>query len=87
MAKDVKCNTQIGIINDFEKHYVETGEFTLEIDFADLVLQINQNEPSDTFAQNYLNQATEFIDRVIALREKQLNGGDDKEIIDEYYKA
>lgn len=87
LAKDVKCNTQIGVINDFETHYISTKEFLLDQDFAELVLQINQNEPSDAFAQNYLKQAIDFVKKVIALREKQLNGDDDKEIIDEYYKA
>ena len=87
LAKDVKCNTQIGIINDFETHYVSTNEFPLDQDFARLVLQINQNEPSDSFAQKYLDHASDFIKRVVVLREKQLNGGDDKTIIDEYYRA
>jgi sulfite reductase (ferredoxin) len=87
LSKDVKCNTQIGIINDFETNYVSTGEFVLEQDFTSLVLQINQNEPTAAFAQSYLKQATDFMKKVIALRKKQLGGNDDKTIIDNYYRA
>ncbi len=89
LSKDIKCNTHSGIIRDFQEHYVSTGDFILENTFSDLVLQINQNEPTTAFANGYLEQAKDFVKWVIATREKQLkdDGGMDKMVIDNYYKA
>jgi sulfite reductase (ferredoxin) len=44
LVRDVRCNTHIGIIEDFQTHCVETGDFsTGEAEtFPHLVLQINQ---------------------------------------------
>ena len=87
LGKDVKCNTQKGIINDFQKHYVDTKLFSLDQPFDELVLQLNKNEPSLGFATAYLSQATHFVEKVIVVRKDQLGGDDDKQIIDQYYNA
>lgn len=87
LGKDIKCNTQKGIIDDFVTHYQNTGELTLAIDFKTLVFQINKEEPSEDFALRYTVQAAKFINKVIALREVQLNEGEDKKVVDSYYKA
>jgi len=55
----VSCNTQISIINDFEKHFEETGRFPVS-NFKDMVLEINKQEPSAAFAEQYFQQAKEF---------------------------
>ncbi|MDX2194926.1 MAG: nitrite reductase [Cytophagales bacterium] len=60
-SKDVACNTQHGIISDFDKHFVQTGEISLGSDFKTFVLAINQNEPDKIFAQKYYNQAADFL--------------------------
>lgn len=86
LSKDIKCNTHKGIIADFEEHYVATNIVKLEERFEDLVLQINQNKPSEAFANRYHEQAQSFFKKVITEREKQL-GGDDKEVISSYYTA
>jgi len=64
LDKGVNSSTQIGIIREFDNHYVETGEFNLDTSFADLVLQINKNEPSEEFARNYFNEANEFLNQI-----------------------
>ncbi len=87
LSKDVKCNTHKGIINDFQTHYIETNDFKLESDFPTLVLQIKQNEPSENFASQYWEQAASFFQQVLKVREAQLRGGDDKQVIGNYYKA
>ncbi len=87
LSKDVKCNTQKGIIDDFVVHYQDTKELVLEDDFKTLVLQIKQQEPSEEFAKTYAQQSKDFVAKVIALREQQLKNGEDKKIIDAYYKA
>ncbi|UOE46385.1 nitrite reductase [Mucilaginibacter sp. SMC90] len=63
LDKGVNSSTQIGVIREFDAQYVEKGEFELSGTFNDLVLQINQNEPSQEFATAYLAQATEFLSR------------------------
>ncbi|QTE38324.1 nitrite reductase [Mucilaginibacter gossypii] len=63
LDKGVNSSTQIGVIREFDTQYVEKGEFELNGSFNDLVLQLNQNEPSQEFATTYLAQATEFLSR------------------------
>ncbi|MFS2185214.1 nitrite reductase [Mucilaginibacter sp. Mucisp84] len=63
LDKGVNSSTQIGVIREFDAQYVEKGEFELNGSFNDLVLQLNENEPSQEFATAYLAQATEFLSR------------------------
>jgi sulfite reductase (ferredoxin) len=63
LDKAVNSSTQAGVIREFDAQYVEKGEFELTGTFNDLVLQINQNEPSQEFAAAYLAQATDFLSR------------------------
>ncbi len=69
LDKGVNSSTQAGIMREFDTHYVATGEFELEIPFAELVLQINKNEPSEAFATSYLHQAADFLQNVKIKRE------------------
>jgi len=89
LSKDVKCNTHKKILKDFQEHYLDTGEFDLPSSFSDLVLQINKNEPSEAFAKEYLAQAESFVQQVIDTRNAQLReaGGEDKLVVENYYKA
>jgi sulfite reductase (ferredoxin) len=63
LDKGVNSSTQIGVIREFDAQYVEKGEFDLAGTFNDVVLQINQNEPSEQFATAYLAQAAEFLSK------------------------
>lgn len=54
-------NTHHTLIADFDKNFVETGLFILPTSFRELVLQINKNEPGETFATKYFNAAKQFI--------------------------
>lgn len=69
LDKAINGSTQATIIKEFDAQYVATGEFDLQGSFNDLVLQINQNEPSAEFAAAYLAQATEFLGKSKAFRE------------------
>ncbi len=63
LSKEVSCNTQVGILRDFDKHFVAVGEVRLPEGFdtfESLVLQINKNEPSESFATTYLQYADAF---------------------------
>ncbi len=58
----VQCNTQAGILKDFDTHFTAKGLYTNHTSFKELVLQINQNEPTEHFAKTYLEEAKKFID-------------------------
>ena len=77
LTKDVPCNTHNAVLNNFDKHFTENGGLLLDTNFKDLVLQINQNEPTSLFADSYQLEATHFINKVNFLRDSQLNEADD----------
>lgn len=65
LAKESGSSTQAGILKEFDKQFVETGEVILPegvSSFAEWVLQINKNEPSEAFAKKYLVEASAFYD-------------------------
>lgn len=68
LDENINCNTQHGIINDFEKHFVETGKISIG-NFKTLVLQINQHEPTESFAKQYFAQAQAFYKQVQQYRQ------------------
>lgn len=70
LGKSLKTNTQNDIINDFDKHFVDTLEINVNGTFRAFVLQINKNEPTKQFAETYLKDAKEFIKQASALRNK-----------------
>jgi len=70
LDKGSNSSTQTGIIKAFDEQYVSTGEFPLDTTFDELILQINKNEPSETFAADYLQAAEVFLNQVKAKREE-----------------
>ena len=72
LEKEIHVNTHHGVINDFDKYFIETKELKWETSFKDLVLQINQNEPSKQFAEFYYLEAKEFLQTVKTIRESNL---------------
>ncbi len=71
-AEKTKVNTHIGIIKDFDKFFVETGKFELDKSFEEMALQLNRNEPSESFAKSYLQDAEAFLNKVEAYRAAEL---------------
>jgi len=86
LSKDVKCNTHIGIIDDFETHFSADPEFAIERPFSALVLQMRDYEPEEHFAQSYLETAIDFVQQIIKTREA-LSDSMEKLVLDSYYKA
>jgi len=64
LDKGVNSSTQVGVIREFDNHYVESGEVNLSTNFSDLVLQINKNEPTEAFAKHYFEEASQFLNQV-----------------------
>jgi sulfite reductase (ferredoxin) len=71
LGKSVPTNTQHGIINDFDKFFVETNEIKVNGTFKDAVLKINKQEPSKAFAEEFLKESTAFLTQAKAYRENQ----------------
>lgn len=71
LDKSVTVSNQMAVINRFDENFVQTGEFTVPKEsFAHLVLQINQNEPSEEFALAYAEEAFNFLQNAIQYRQK-----------------
>jgi len=91
LSEDVKCNTHRKILDDFQEHFIATGNFAFDadIDFPTFVLRMKKNEPTEAFAKTYMADAEAFVKKVIKLREAQLaeTGEEDKLVIGSYYKA
>ncbi len=88
LSADVHCNTQRGIITDFDTHFVKTRKIALSKDFESLVLQMNKKEPTEEFAAYYKAESNDFLQKVNAIREEQLKAsGQDKIVVDNFYKA
>ncbi len=87
LSKDIRCNTHNGIIKDFQEQIYEKSQISLDIPYESLVLQINQNEPSEFFAKEYLSQATEFLRKVIALRKSEQVTLEEDLVVSSHYKA
>jgi sulfite reductase (ferredoxin) len=50
---DINCNTQMKVISEFNKNF--------DSEFENRILQINKNEPTKSFATDYITQADGFV--------------------------
>jgi sulfite reductase (ferredoxin) len=72
-GEGVNCNTQIGIVRDFEEKLVKSGKLTVEGgSFETLVLQINKQEPSEAFSIQFLESAKKFVATIKEFRKQQV---------------
>jgi sulfite reductase (ferredoxin) len=69
LQQGVQCNTQHGIIKDFDTHFTEKGLYQEE-SFKLAVMRINELAPSAEFAEDYLQQAVRFIQFAKTFRER-----------------
>jgi sulfite reductase (ferredoxin) len=72
LAEKQKTNHHAGIIDLFDTVFVETNTISLATTFKELVYQIKDNEPSEAFAKQYLEQATAFFATIEEYRVKDL---------------
>ena len=61
LQNGLQCNTQHGILKDFDTHFVQKGLYNETESFKEAVLKMNNTEPSEEFGRAYLQQAKEFI--------------------------
>ena len=67
-SEGIKTNTQAGIIQNFDAHFVANNTIELPTTFAELIYQIKEEKPSKTFAESYLTDATNFYKKVDVFR-------------------
>jgi sulfite reductase (ferredoxin) len=72
LTHNVHTSTHHQLINEFEKHFAETGIFHSPSGFKNLVLQIQKNPPEKKFAEVYLSQAESFLRWAQQHREEQI---------------
>jgi len=70
LQQGVQCNTQYGILKDFDTHFSEKGLYNGAVSFKTAVLRMNEVPPSQEFASEYLRQAKEFIEYAKSFREQ-----------------
>jgi sulfite reductase (ferredoxin) len=64
-GEGVACNTQIGMLNDFDKNLVDTNKFTVTgTSFAAQVLSMSEQEPTKAFADKYLSEVDTFVQQI-----------------------
>lgn len=71
LTNDVRPSTQIQVMLDFQKHFVDSGEFPLGQNFKDYLLRINKHEPTAEFAQQYWNDSMKFLEDIHSFRKSQ----------------
>lgn len=86
---DVACNTHIKILEDFDTHFASKGVFkTLNGNlFSETVLVIQDNEPTNDFAKEYVAQLSRFLEEVKVYKNISSKNDENKKVIDNYYKA
>src|SRR5437762_606808 len=68
----VQCNTQHGILKDFDTHFVQKGLYNEYESFKIAVLKMNDTEPSEAFAKSYLQESKEFAAFAKKFREQAI---------------
>ncbi|MCB9034374.1 MAG: nitrite/sulfite reductase [Chitinophagales bacterium] len=85
LSHDVECNTQIKILQDFDTHIINENRLSIDGNsFEQMVLAINQNEPSEAFAKQYVAQFKQFLEQVVTYRNQFI---EDKPVLESNYKA
>jgi sulfite reductase (ferredoxin) len=87
LSVDVSCNTQKGIIDDFDIHFVKSGAVILHFDYAATVLSINTQPADQSFTLDYLAKAHQLLDQIMMIREKQLANAPEQAVIAHHYTA
>lgn len=86
LSDDIKCNTQIKILDDFQANYIETGKLDIGVtDFPSYVLRLKAGKPTEAFAKEYIKDAQAFLRQVKDVRAQKNDLS--KEVVGSYYKA
>lgn len=64
IGKGIRCNTQQGILTDFDTHLGAEFGFSETNLFSELILKINKEKASEKFAAEYLNEVSEVLTKL-----------------------
>ena len=70
-SEEKKTNTHVGIISQFDEFFGD--KIDLGVPFSTLIYQIKNNEPTQKFAQKYLNDAQLFYKKATIYRTKTVS--------------
>jgi len=73
ISRKPKTNHHAGIIDLFDTVFVETNKIQLASSFKEMVYKIKENEPSETFAKEYIATATAFFETIETYRALDLS--------------
>ena len=71
LTKNIRPSTQFQTMNDFQREFVDSGEFELRNDFKEFVLRINKHEPSESFAKEFRRDSLNFMEAAAAYRSSE----------------
>ncbi len=86
LVEDVRCNTHIGIIKDFDEHFVASGKIEIPQDFTSWVLEFKEAPADSSFTKSYIDRAQALLRSVEEYRAQDLEQ-EEKVVINNYYKA
>ncbi|MFN3800924.1 HEPN domain-containing protein [Belliella pelovolcani] len=72
LSEGKSTNSYANIIKLFDETFTETDKIELGKPFAEIVYQIQQEEPSQEFAKTYYEQAAGVFEAISAFREKEV---------------
>lgn len=72
LSEDIKPSTQIQVLEDFQKKFVDTGRANIQTpDFKAFVLRINKEKPTREFASTFLEDSRSFLESAKTLRQEE----------------
>jgi len=84
LTKDVECNTQIKILQDFDTTFVQSKIIPWQDSFEATVLSMKNFEPTKEYAEAYINEYMSFLNSSLTYR--GLNNAD-QVVVGSHYKA
>ena len=90
LSQDISCNTQMGIMKDFDGWLQEENREGFLPGFEEQVSAVYRQVPNEGFAREYFQQANHFVNQCHSFREESLKSGrlaPNQSVINHYYKA
>ena len=72
ISENIITNTQAGIVSQFDELFVASNKIDLGVSFSDLIYQIKVFPPTEAFASRYIQNATQFLEKVRTFREQAI---------------
>ena len=72
LSEGVSTNSYASIITQFDEVFSRSGKIDLGTTLSDIVYQIKTNEPSESFARSYFNQAKLVFETISNFRAKEV---------------